>query len=213
MKTTLKRIAAPKTWPLLRKAGKFVTRPRPNGHPLAFTLPLGVALRDMLRLVETDKQAKAVLQEHTIRVNGKRVYRPDDSIGFMDILSIGKENYLLTINNRGLLTFTPAKTPESTQKITGKTHLKGGGVQLNLMSGMNLLVKKDVYKTGDSVIVKAGKIVKHLAFGKGAEVIITGGSHIGTTGRIESVDDSVCTVQSEESSFHTTKENTYVLRA
>ena len=69
--TTIKRIAAPKTWPILRKAGAFVTRPRPNGHALAFTLPMSVVLRDILSLVDTSKQAKIAMREHEISVNGK----------------------------------------------------------------------------------------------------------------------------------------------
>jgi len=211
MKTTLKRIAAPKTWPILRKTGTFIARPRPKGHSLAFTMPVVVVLRDIMQLVKTSAQATRVMREHDVRVNGTRIYQTDMPVGFMDLLTIDKDAYTISITEKGVLSVEKTKDAQTTQRLTGKTHIRGGKVQLNFQSGMNAIINKDTYRVGDSLIVKDGKITGHLKFEKGANVIVTGGYHIGKKGKIEEIKGNVCTIKTGKESFPTTKENTYVI--
>ena len=50
MKNHLKRIAAPKSWLINRKSSTFIVRPNPGAHALDKGLPLGVIIRDNLKL-------------------------------------------------------------------------------------------------------------------------------------------------------------------
>ena len=49
-KRSLKRIAAPRTWPIKRKTTKWITRPYPGGQNLDHTLQLNLIFKDLLKL-------------------------------------------------------------------------------------------------------------------------------------------------------------------
>lgn len=209
----LKRIVAPKTWPILRKTTKFVSRPKPNGQKMELTLPVVVVMREMLGLVETAQQAKRILRTQPVTVNGKRVYDTDSAIGFMDVLSVGGKSYRIMINQNNNLTVAPAKDSElfTIQKVVGKTQVKGK-TQVNCASGRNLILAKDDYKVGDSISLGMdGKVAAHFAFENGAAVLLTGGSHIGKVGTIESVEGNVIKIKTGEETVQTAKTHAYVI--
>ncbi len=213
MKSHMKRIAAPKTWPIARKVTTFITRAKPSGQRQDLTLPLVVIMRDMLGVVETKKQAGTILNTQEVLVNGKRVYRKNAPVGFMDVLTLGGENYRVSINKNNVLTVEPIKKTEAftLQKITGKTSLKGGKIQLNTMSGMNILVDKDTYKTGDTISVADGKIKDHFPLAEKAPVLIIGGSHIGTVATVEKVDGKTMQLKADKETLTTTSAYAYVI--
>src|SRR5437868_2925966 len=93
----LKRIVAPKTWPILRKTTTFIARPKPNGQKLELTMPVVLVMREMLGLVQTAAQARRILRSQPVTVNGKRVYDTDSTVGFMDLLAIGGKTYRVLI--------------------------------------------------------------------------------------------------------------------
>ena len=56
--THLKTINAPKSWPIERKAKKFITKPLPGTHKLVESLPLGIILKTFLKLGNKKIQKK-----------------------------------------------------------------------------------------------------------------------------------------------------------
>ena len=72
-------------------------------------------------------------------------------------------------------------------KIVNKTIVKGKKVQLNLHDSSNLLVDKDIYATGDTLIIEKNKVKKHLKFEKGATIYLIGGKHKGATASLEDI--------------------------
>ena len=46
----MKRLTMPRTWPLPRKTNVWVQKPDPSGHPLEMCMPIGIILRDVLKL-------------------------------------------------------------------------------------------------------------------------------------------------------------------
>jgi small subunit ribosomal protein S4e len=214
MASHLKRAKAPKTWPILRKTTKFITRPTPKGQPIAFTLPVVVVLRELLGTVDTAAQARRVLRESTVTVNGSRVYDVDAAVGFMDVLEVGGHKHRLVINAGNTLQLVPVgKNEEFTiDRVRGLSGLKGGKLQLNLASGRNALVAKGEYKVGDSVHVSLdGKIGVRYPLAEGACVLITAGSHIGKIGDIKDITGNVVTIETDGITFTTEKKNAYVV--
>jgi small subunit ribosomal protein S4e len=208
----LKRIVAPKTWPILRKTTKFIARPKPNGQEIAHTLPVVVVLRDMLGLVTTAAQAKHILRTQPVTVNGRRVHDTDSAVGFMDVLAIGGKAYRVLLNQNNVLTVAPTAEDLIIQKITGKTVLPTGKVQLNCQSGRNLIVAKDTFKVNDSIaLARDGKVSAHYPLAKGASVLLTGGSHIGKVGSVEDVKGNVITIRVGDDSLETAKRHAYVV--
>lgn len=209
MKTHLKRIAAPKTWPIERKKTTFIARPKPSGQPMEHTLPVIVVMRDLLHVVENRTQAKRIMHALTVAVNGKRIYKTSAGIGFMDLLTIGDKHYRITISEKNRLAALPVKKGQefTVQRIRGKTSVRGGKTQLNCQSGFNIIVEKDTYSVGDSIVVKGGKVQEHLPLQKKATVFVTGGSHIGTVGNVTDIDGQIVTV----GEFQTLKGYAYVI--
>ncbi len=210
----LKRKIAPKTWPILRKTVTFITRPKPKGQPIAFTIPVVVAMRDMLGVVQTANQARKVLRATDIKVNGTLVRDVDSAVGFMDILEIGGHKHRLTLNANNLLTLVPVRKGEefTVEKVIGITSLKGGKTQLNCASGRNVFVEKGQYKPGDSVQISLeGKLGDRYPLATGASVLVIGGKHIGAIGQIVSLEGGVVQIESEGAAFTTNTRNAYVV--
>ncbi len=210
----LKRKVAPKTWPILRKTTKFITRPKPKGQSLAFTLPIVVVMRDVLGVVQTADQARKVLRSQTVTVNGTRVYDTDSTVGFMDIVNINGHNHRLTINENNTLQIVPVHKGEDfmIEKITGLTTIRGGKTQLNCSSGRNVLVEKGTYKPGDSVQVSLdGKLGTRYALEKGASVLVIAGSHIGTVGTVDAIEGQNITITAGKGAFQTRSSHAYVV--
>ncbi len=209
----LKRLVAPKTWPILRKTTKFIIRPKPNGQTMDLTLPIVVVLREVLGLVETSKQARDVLQSQKILLNGKRIQTKDAAVGFMDVVSIADKNYRMLINENNKLIVVPAGKEEFTlQKISDKSTLKSSVTQLNFSSGKNLKVEKDTYKTNDTVAVDFNKkITQHYPLSTGVMVLLTGGNHIGKVGKVEKIDGKTITISVSGMHLETATSHAFVI--
>ncbi len=209
----LKRLVAPKTWPILRKTTAFIVRPKPNGQRMEHTMPITVILREVLGLVETAKQARDVLHNQTILLNGKRIHDVDTAIGFMDVVEIDGKHHRMLINQNNKLILVPAGKEDFTiQKISNKTTLKNGIVQLNCTSGRNIKVEKDSYKTGDSIVVGFdSKISAHYSLAVGATVILIGGNHIGKVGKVEKIDGNTIIISANGEQLETATIHAYVI--
>ncbi|MDI6720862.1 MAG: 30S ribosomal protein S4e, partial [Candidatus Aenigmarchaeota archaeon] len=98
----LKRLAAPKFWPIERKVKKFIAVPSPGPHPASYSMPLGVLLRDVLKCVRTMKEANLILGKGFVRVDGITRKSKNFPIGLMDVVCIGKDFYRVVPHNRSL---------------------------------------------------------------------------------------------------------------
>jgi len=215
-KNHLKSIAAPKTWKIDRKASIFVMKQNP-GRLMKLSLPLGLALKEFLKIAKTNAEAKKILQLKTINVNGKKRTDLQYPIGLLEVVEIKETNekYRLSFSDTGFLQFVPIKDNESgivPLKILGKKKTKGK-TQLNLFNGMNVLVDNDSYKTNDSVIVdlKDKKIKTHIPMKENSRIIMIAGKNTGKKGTIESVSGNKVKVKTKDGSFETITKNIFVI--
>ncbi|MDD1724717.1 MAG: 30S ribosomal protein S4e [Methanospirillum sp.] len=188
----LKRVVSPKSWGITRKTDKFVTKTSPGPHNKN-ALPIVVWARDQMGLVRNMKEAKHVLREREILVNGRPVRHPDMGIGIFDIVSIpksGKHFRILRDKKGRHVTIPIDETAASSRlvKITNKTIVRGGKIQLNLRDGSNVITDKS-YKSGDSIVLslkegEKNQILDHFPFMTGNMAMIIGGKHSGVVGRI-----------------------------
>jgi small subunit ribosomal protein S4e len=208
----LKRIVAPKTWPILRKTTKFIARPKPCGQKLALTLPVVVIMRDILGLVSTSQQARKILRTEPVMVNNKRVFDTDSAVGFMDVLNVGGKNYRLLINENNTLYLVPAHEEILIQKISGKTTLAKGKTQIACTSGRTIIIEKNDYKVGDSIVLgKDGKITANYPLAIGATVLLIGGNHIGKAGKVEKIEGKTIMVSVSGQTLETATIHAYVI--
>lgn len=180
---------APKSWPIGRKKSKFVVKPSSN---LKTGVSLLTTLREILGMVQNRKEAKKIIQEKKVFVNG--VLAKDERMGLalFDVISLPqiKKDYKITILENGK--FSAIETKEASTKISkiiNKTKLKGNKTQLNLSDGMNVI--SDIKcKTNDSLVIslKDRKIEKCLELKEGIEAMVYAGKHIGETGNVKKLD-------------------------
>jgi len=169
----LKRLLIPKFWKVSKKAYKWAVSPRPGPHKKFEGIPLQVVVRDILKLGETGKEARSIIKMGEILVDGKKRKDHAFPVGLMDVISIpkSKKHYMVLPCKKGLelKEISEKEAGKKICKIKNKTMVRKGKLQLNLHDGRNLLVEKDVYKTGDSVLIEvpSQKIVDHVKLEKG----------------------------------------------
>jgi len=211
VKRHIKRIAAQKTWNIMKKTSKFITRPNPGAHKFEDGISLSVIFKDVLSRANTTKEAKKILQNNEILVNQKKRKEPKFIIGLMDVLSIPKtnENFRLVIDTKGRLSLIKINEKEANitlGKIIKKTKIKDGRTQLNLSDSRNIIVDKDEYKIGDSLLIElpGQKIKEHLNFEKNSMVYLAKGGGVGHVGRLENIEGKSITLKLKSGKVVTT---------
>jgi len=189
----LKRLAMPKTWRIKRKGTVFITRPNPGPHSMGLSMPLNLIIRDILGYAENKREVRKVLMNNNVMVDGVRRKDHKLPVGLMDTIEIKETGncYRVILSKKGNIELIAIDKKESNLKpckITGKSKAKGK-TQLNLYDGRNILVEKDDYKVGDSLLIKVPEqnIEKHFKFANGALIYLTGGKHIGEFGTVAGI--------------------------
>lgn len=186
-----KREMSPKFWPIHRKEDVWAVRSSPGAHGAKVSMPLLVVIRDVLGLAETAKEAKMIIKQGKVAVDGKP--RRDDrfSIGLMDVLELpdADQRFRVLPEHGGRFILHPISEEEASFKlcrIVDKTTVGNGITQLNLHDGRNILLSEGggTYDVNDIVKVSVPdqEITDHIAFNPGVRAIITGGRSQGQYG-------------------------------
>ena len=194
MSDHMKRLAAPRTWALKRKTNVFITKQTAGAHSLESSLPAVIVLRDMIGACDTAKEAKRIIGNRELFVDGKAVKNPKAPVGFMDVITIPKMNlaYRMLLTDKGKLTLVPVDADEAAWelcKVVDKTVITGGKIQLNLSGGRNITLDKNDYKCNDSLKVsfEGQKVLDHYALEAGCTVLIEKGSHAGNVKTVKDI--------------------------
>ncbi|HLC96528.1 MAG TPA: 30S ribosomal protein S4e [Candidatus Nanoarchaeia archaeon] len=216
-KSHLKRLNAPKQWPIKRKGITYILRPYPGAHTLHTSMPLGAVLRDMVGCAHTLREVKLILESKHVLINGVRRREVKYPVGLLDVLVIEETEsfYRLILTHKGNLCLMPIDKSEkdiTLSKIANKTKLHKQ-TQLNLEDGSNLIVDKDEFKTSDVLLLKlpSREIQKKVSLEKGSLIYLTGGKHIGSVGIVEDIAGSKIWYKLDEAVFETIKEYAFVV--
>lgn len=210
----LKRINAPKTWPITKKENTFITRPHPGAHTFEEGLPLIVVLREILHLANTRKEVRYILNNRSVMVNGRRQKDPAFLIGVMDVLEILEvdKHFRMIFGKTGKLTLVPIAKEEATKvifRVEGKKFLSRGKVQLVLRNGYTLLLPeaKTTVNVGDSVVLQLPQrtIIEYLPFIKGALAYFLRGTYRGQTATLQDITPKSVTIKQGDELLQTTK--------
>jgi small subunit ribosomal protein S4e len=188
----LKRLNAPDSWHIAKKTTKFITKTAPGPHN-ANAMPITVWLRDHMGLARNLKEVKQILHQNDVIINGKPCRDPRMGIGTFDIIALPKINkyYRILRDKNGRHVSIPIDAESAKTrlcKVTNKTTITGGKVQLNMRDGSNLLAD-NTYKPGDSIVLSLEsetrfRIIDHFPFAVGNMAMIIGGRHSGKVARI-----------------------------
>tara|TARA_A200000159_G_scaffold156653_1_gene171870 strand:- start:1072 stop:1755 length:684 start_codon:yes stop_codon:yes gene_type:complete len=181
----MKRLAMPRSWPLPRKTSIWVTKAAPGAHALELCMPVVVVIRDILGYAKSTREVRHILHNNLVSIDGRVCKDSRRGVGFMDVLTLGDENYRCIVDRKGILRYRQISKKEAETKvcrINGKTTIKGGKTQLHLHDGRNILTDDaSEYNTGDSLVLAlpSQEIKEHIRFSDGIKCYLTGGAHVG----------------------------------
>lgn len=181
----IKRLAMPRSWPLPRKTSIWVTKAAPGAHALELCMPVVVVIRDILGYAKSTREVRHILHNNLVSIDGRICKDSRRGVGFMDVLTLGEENYRCIVDRKGILRYRQISKKEAGTKvcrINGKTTIKGGKTQLHLHDGRNILTDDAAeYNTGDSLVLAlpSQEIKEHIRFSDGIKCYLTGGAHVG----------------------------------
>jgi small subunit ribosomal protein S4e len=203
--TGLKRKPAPRFWPIHRKEFAWTVKPSPGSHASENCLPLAIVMRDTLGFAKTRREAKKIVTQGKVRVDGQ--VRRDDGfpVGLADVVSIPdvEKSFRVLPSAKGLI-LQPIDREEAKFKlcrIEDKKVVRNKGIQLNLHDGSNVLFrvvdlknpKEDVYETLDTVKIglPEKQIIESIKMKEKDYAIITGGKNVGRHGNIVEIEKAV----------------------
>ena len=218
-KTTLKRIALPRTWSVPRKSLNREKRTfisRPVGKTLMLSVALNTFLKEILFLAKTKKEVKALLKHQVVLVNGLRVKDDKFPVTLFDVVTLESmgESFRAVLTENGKLSGVSIPAKEATlllRRVEGKTLLTGNKLQVNLSGSANMLFDKTALKVGDSLIISNKKVVKEISLAVGVTVVLIAGRHIGTAAKVTEIDGNSIFVETKKGVFKTLKKYAFVV--
>ncbi len=190
----LKRIASPKAVPVQdKKKHVWITKATAGPHAKKYAIPLGVLVRDIMRFARTAKEARRILANRLVKVDGRIRVDEKFPVGLMDVVSVPKsgKHFRVTVDRKGRLLPVELKEVEAASKllkITGKHVISGGKINLTFHDGKNMLGDNHL-RVGDSVVVSLpeAKLKTHLKREIGSRCLVMEGKHAGTIVKLKEI--------------------------
>ncbi len=187
-----KRVTVPVSWPISRKTHAWVAKTSPGPHSSGNSMPLVMVIRDMLKLVDNAREAKRILYEDKVLVDGRVQKDYKLPVGIFDVISVPSINqqYRMLKDEKGMfyLSLLEAGDVRKLARIENKTIISGKKQQLNLSDGSNKLAEGE-FKVGDSLVLSLPdkNIENRIGFEVGNIAMVIGGKHTGQTGKIKEI--------------------------
>lgn len=193
------RFEAPWFLNLSKKAYKWTIRASAGPHKISEGIPLALALKHYLNFAETTREAKRLIFEGKILVDGKVRKDYKYPVGLMDVISIPSADLYFRLVPDNVKYLYPVKISKEDSKykfvrIINKTTNKKGNLQLNLEDGRNILILKDKLSeinyptlTTLKIEIPSQNIVATYEIKEGKYGLIIGGRNVGLHGVIKSI--------------------------
>jgi len=190
-KKHLKRLNAPKHWMLDKMSGAFAPRPSTGPHKLRECLPLVLFLRNRLKYALTADEAKKIVKQRLIKVDGKVRTDPTYPAGFMDVVTIEKtgENFRLIYDVKGRYSVHRITPEEAKYKLCKVKKSMVGAKAVPFIvthDGRTIRYPDPSIKSNDTVMydIASGKITDYIKFDTGNLCMVTGGHNVGRVGTV-----------------------------
>ncbi|MFQ5711074.1 MAG: 30S ribosomal protein S4e [Candidatus Geothermarchaeales archaeon] len=194
----MKRSMAPSFLPISRKRFKWALKPRPGPHPGDRAVPLGTLLREVLGLAKNMREARYILRQGHVKIDGKPVKDHRFPVGLMDVVELVplKKFYrMLPTKKRAVqpLEIEEAEKGLKLCMVMKKTVVKAGALQISLHDGRTTLIKEDSplqdIKTGGAVLynLEDKALLDYIPLEPGIQALIIGGKRRGLMGEVQGV--------------------------
>lgn len=189
--STLKRLNVPSVVILPKKGKTWLIKPRAGTHSASESIALGSLLRDLLGVAYTQKEAKTIVNQGMVLIDGRVIKDIKFPIGFMDVVHIKGINttYYIDLDSKGRLV---PKRDDSLKhkflKVVGKRKISKGRLQYSFSDGRTQLLDREV-NVGDTVkfSIPDFKLLSVFSIKEGAKCKVLKGKHAGDIGTVESI--------------------------
>lgn len=191
--TKLKRQTAPAFWQIARKEKRFALTVSPGTHPIAKSYPLGMLLRDVLKVVNTMREAKQVITSGEIKVDGIKRLDIHFPVGLMDVVEIPSLDKVYRMVPKDGLIVTPVEISKEEKnfklcKVTRKVTISGKKLQYGFHDGRTLVDDQKVNVNDTFLLtIPEQKVTNTVKLEKGATALVISGENAGTTGKVDDV--------------------------
>ena len=190
---SLKRLSAPRSWDIERKSSRFIIRPSPGPYSIERSYSLGVAIRDLLHLVQNKREIDNVLSHSQVLVDGVARKNASFPVGLFNVITVPKEgvSFRLIPSSDGLKARKVGKDQSNLKlcRISSKSKTSGGRIQYGFHDGRSMLNDALALSPGDAVLMKVPEqsVVSSGKLSKGSLGLILSGERAGLVGKISDV--------------------------
>jgi small subunit ribosomal protein S4e len=176
---------------LAKLGGVFAPRPSEGPHKLRECLPLNVLLRNRLKYALTGREAKLIVMQRHVKVDGKVRTDPTFPAGFMDVVNIPatNETFRLLYDTKGRFAIHRITPEEGKFKLcrVRETSTGANGIPVaHLHDSRTVRFPDPLIKADDTVKfdLTTGKVVDFVKFDAGNVAMVTAGRNLGRIGVI-----------------------------
>lgn len=189
IKKHMKRMATPAHWMLDKLTGVWAPKPSAGPHKQRECLPLIILLRNRLKYALNFKEAKTIMVQRLVKVDGK--IRTDHTYpaGFMDVVTLDKtkEHFRMLYDTKGRFAVVKISKEEANYKLCRVKHVEKGSKGVNHVithDGRTVRFPDPETKTNDTIRLNlaSGQIEDFVKFEAGNVCMITGGNNVGRVG-------------------------------
>lgn len=195
--TRVKRQMAPSFWNIKRKEGRFILNTRAGAHSKRSAYPLGIILRDILKVADTMYECEKIVKSGNIRIDGITVRNVAHAIGLMDIIELVPTAQSFRIVPKDSELLVPVDIPDNEKavkllKVIRKSTLNTSLYQYGFHDGKTFRSEQE-FSVGDTCLVTLPNksVVNHIKFEKGCTALITRGDNAGRIGKVEDIREGV----------------------
>lgn len=195
--TRVKRQMAPTFWNVKRKESQFVLRVRPGGHAKTKAYPIGIILRDVLKIANTMHEAENIVRAGKVKIDGSIRKDVNFGVGLMDVMELiptGQVFRFVSKDSKLLvpLSINPEEKLKKMIKITSKVVTAGNRLSYGFHDGRTIITDQKM-RVGDTCLVESldNKIIQHVRFETGCMALVTSGENAGSIGKVEDIRDGI----------------------
>jgi len=195
--TRVKRQMAPSFWSIKRKEGRFILNTRAGAHSKKSAYPLGIILRDILKVADTMYECEKIVKSGNIRIDGITVRNVAHAIGLMDIIELVPTAQSFRIVPKDSELLVPVDIPDNEKavkllKVIRKSTLNTSLYQYGFHDGKTFRSEQE-FSVGDTCLVTLPNksVINHIKFEKGCTALITRGENAGRIGKVEDIREGI----------------------
>jgi len=195
--TRVKRQMAPSFWNIKRKEGRFILNTGAGAHSKKSAYPLGIILRDILKVADTMNECEKIVKSGNIRIDGITVRNVAHAIGLMDIIELVPTAQSFRIVPKDSEILVPVDIPDNEKavkllKVIHKSTLNTSLYQYGFHDGKTFRSEQE-FSVGDTCLVTLPNksVINHIKFEKGCTALITRGENAGRIGKVEDIREGI----------------------